>query len=290
VTALLPPDSIGAVLHQRLGALVADLHVRDEEVRDRVPDGVHQARVTSRRLRSALATFRPVLVREVTEPIRDDLRWLSLGLSDARDAEVVRARLRDVVASEVGRAEQGQVSRRVDAVLQELARAAEAEVDTTLGAHRYHALLGSLDRLVAHPPWSEAAARPAEKILAKRLRRERRRLDKRARRAAGLRDDPAAFDVAVHDMRKAAKRLRYAYEVAEPVLGEPERRVAARRLTKLLGERQDAVLTRDLLPRIEAAAASAGEDTEVYGRLQTSEAQRAAGLADDALRCLGPTV
>jgi len=277
---------MGAVLHRRLGELVADLHVRDGEIRDRVPDGVHQARVTSRRLRSALTTFRPVLVREVTDPISGDLRWMSLGLGDARDAEVVQSRLHRLIPEEARPQELEEVIRRTDEVVEEISREAQVKVDDTLSTYRYHALLASLDRLVAEPPWAKAASQPAEKVLERRLHKEQRRLDRRVRLAREVHDQPAAYDHAMHDVRKSAKRLRYAYEVAEPVLEVPEHRAAAREVTRLLGERQDTVLTRHLLPRIEAAAAAAAEDTEAYRRLHAHEEQRAARLADDALHLL----
>ena len=45
-----------------------------------------------------------------------------------------------------------------------------------------------------------------------------------ARRSPG---QPAAYDVAVHEVRKAVKRLRYAWEVAEPVIGADADRLAA---------------------------------------------------------------
>jgi CHAD domain-containing protein len=52
--------------------------------------------------------------------------------------------------------------------------------------------------------------------------------------------DPAAVDD-LHDMRIAAKRLRYVLEMSEPVLGEPAKRGAkrAKKLQDLLGEIHD---------------------------------------------------
>jgi hypothetical protein len=52
--------------------------------------------------------------------------------------------------------------------------------------------------------------------------------------------DPTAVE-ALHDMRIAAKRLRYVLELGEPVLGAPARRGAkeARRLQDLLGDIHD---------------------------------------------------
>jgi CHAD domain len=52
--------------------------------------------------------------------------------------------------------------------------------------------------------------------------------------------DPTAVE-ALHDMRIAAKRLRYVLEMGEPVLGAPAKRGAkeARRIQDLLGEIHD---------------------------------------------------
>jgi CHAD domain-containing protein len=284
----LPPESIGAVLHRRLGALVADLHLRDAEIRDRVPDGVHQARVTGRRIRSALTTFRPVVVREVTEPIRGDLRWLGRCLGDARDVEVADARMRRLVRDATPEEGLDAALIRLDTLVNGLARDAAARVEATLATDRYPALLGALDRLVSHPPWTARASRSATKELSRRLIREQRRLDRRAEAALDVREQPSAFDEAMHDVRKAAKRLRYTWEVAEPVLGKAasEQLSAARDVTRLLGERQDIVLTRSLLPRLEADASAEGDAASPWERLRRLEAERAHRIASDTLDLL----
>ncbi len=48
------------------------------------PEAVHQARVAVRRLRSDLRTFRPLAIREWSDRLRDELRWI--GASSARCA------------------------------------------------------------------------------------------------------------------------------------------------------------------------------------------------------------
>lgn len=281
------PKAIGAVLHVRLGALVAELHVRDGEIRDGVTDGLHQARVTCRRLRGALATLRSVLVPDVTEPIRDDLQWLALALGDARDAEVVRARLGRLVVEEVEPKHRDAVALRIDRLLVELDQAARQRVELTLVSERYHALLVALDRLVAHPPWTKKASRSAAKVLRRRLDQERHRVGREVARTVELRDHPG-YDGAVHDVRKAVKRLRYAWELAEPVLGEKAttQLAAAKALTKQLGERQDIVLTLALLPRLESYAAGEGEPTEPWELLRRVETERADHIASETLDML----
>lgn len=282
------PTTIGTVLHLRLGTLVAELHIRDSEIRDGVADGLHQARVTCRRLRAALATLRPVLLREVVDPVRDDLQWLALALGDARDVEVLRARLPRLVAETVEPEQRDAVRRRIDRLLEELDQTATARVEATLASERYHRLLVSLDRLVAHPPWTGKASRPAAKVLHRRLDKEAKRVGKEVAAAVALGDHSTAYDVVVHDVRKAVKRLRYAWELAEPVLGAKATRqlTAAKQLTKRLGERQDIVLTLALLPRLERDAAADGEPTRPWERLRRVETERASHIAAETLDML----
>jgi hypothetical protein len=61
--------------------------------------------------------------------------------------------------------------------------------------------------------------------------------------------DPTNVD-ALHDMRIAAKRLRYVLELHEPVLGEPSEKAAKRtkKLQDLLGEIHDCDV---MVPRVE---------------------------------------
>src|SRR6185436_14684991 len=81
----------------RLGTQLHELLLRDPLARENLPEGVHSMRVAVRRLRSALATGRPFLDRSVSEPLRDELEWLSDALGDARDAEMQRDRLEHAI-------------------------------------------------------------------------------------------------------------------------------------------------------------------------------------------------
>src|SRR5262249_5596076 len=65
----------------------------DLAVRRGAEDGVHQMRVTARRLRSILKTFRPLLDPEWATSLRSELSWLADSLGEARDHEVLLHRL-----------------------------------------------------------------------------------------------------------------------------------------------------------------------------------------------------
>jgi CHAD domain-containing protein len=89
--------------------------------------------------------------------------------------------------------------------------------------------------------------------------------------------------VALHDARKAAKRVRYLCEVAEPVVGSPaehlRKRVAG--LQELLGEHQDAVVARPALRRLGQAATGQGHNAFTYGVLYAVEHFRAERVERD---------
>jgi CHAD domain-containing protein len=72
-----------------VGAQASRLKTLDAAVRRDEADGVHQMRVTTRRLRAALQAFPMILPQPATAGLRDELRWLGQVLGDARDAEVL---------------------------------------------------------------------------------------------------------------------------------------------------------------------------------------------------------
>lgn len=218
-TVDLDEDSAGCLLHRRLTEQVALLRLHDSGIRRGVPDSVHQTRVTCRRLRAALATFRPLLDRTVTDPIREELRWVTHALGEARDAEVMHERLRGLVNEEPF--VEGPVRSRLRSTYLAREREAKRVVDAAMASERYFALLRSLEDLVSDPPWTDRAHDDARKLIKSRIRAERRRLGHRVEAAYDVPDlAGSALDIAVHDARKAAKRFRYAWEAAVPLLGE----------------------------------------------------------------------
>jgi CHAD domain-containing protein len=80
-------------------------------------------------------------------------------------------------------------------------------------------------------------------------------------------------------MRKAAKRLRYAAELAEPALGRPatELRKAVKEVQELLGEHQDSVVARGLLLELGAGRGNGF----AFGWLLRDEQARAERVEDD---------
>lgn len=276
-----PRRPAGLVLLRLLVEQQAELARRDSAIRRGEPDSVHTARIATRRMRSALTTFGALLDDEVAGSVGHELRWLARTLGDSRDVEVVHARLLHLLDAQPDGLVVGPVRRRIDATYRERQRRADEKVRVALASPRHLALLAALDDVVrAGPgleaPWTDLAARPARDVLRPLVREEWRDL----RRLVGAMPGATDHDAAVHDARKAAKRLRYVVESLVPVWGDDARALAgaAKRMSSVLGDRQDTVVARQDLLALAADAAAAGESAFTYGRLHAGEEVRAARL------------
>jgi CHAD domain-containing protein len=278
--------SAGDVVVAAVAAQIHALQDADLMVRTDQPDGVHQLRVACRRLRSILAAYRPVLVREATDDLRAELQWLGRALSPARDAEVAIEHLRQLVAAQPVELVLGPVAARLQQTEIKDHQQGTADAERTLGSERYFALRDRLDALVADPPLTPDAGQPADPVLRAVLARSTRRLRRAVHAARDLVDD-AHHDEALHAVRKAGKRVRYTAEVAAPVLGSPVTELVetTKDLQDLLGERQDTVVTREQCRQLGLAAFAAGENAWTYGRLEALEEARADRAAREFWSC-----
>ncbi|MCC3276688.1 MULTISPECIES: CYTH and CHAD domain-containing protein [unclassified Arthrobacter] len=269
--ALDADSPVGDLLQRYLREQFAELLRHEPRVRRGEPDGVHKMRVATRRLRSALASYRTAVEREPARSLRGELRWLARVLGEARDAQVMRHRLRDLVEAEPVDLVMGPVAARIDEELLHDYRQAYGRIREALGSGRYFSALDRLETLLAEPVWTTTAADPAGPAAARMIRRDRKRLHRRVREARDL--DGDEYAEAMHEARKDAKRLRYAAEVWEPVAPKEAGATveAAEHMQKILGEYQDSVVTRAYLRRMGAAASAAGENGFTYGRLHALE-------------------
>jgi CHAD domain-containing protein len=264
----------GEVVRAALQLQVAALQDADLMVRTGQPDGVHQVRVACRRLRSLLAAFRPVLDRTHTDPLREELAQVGAALSPTRDAEVALAHLRELVAGQPPELVLGPVAARLQQAAIKDEQAGDAAAREALTSAAYLQLRDDLDALVAEPPLTEDAGRPADQVLREVVARTARRL-RRAVRAA----QDSEHAEALHEVRKAAKRVRYTAEAAVPVLGRPVAELVStlKGVQDVLGDRQDTFVTRPLCLQLGLQAFAAGENAWTWGRLHALEEARCEG-------------
>ncbi|UZJ24194.1 CYTH and CHAD domain-containing protein [Rhodococcus antarcticus] len=275
-------SSAGDAVTAALRAQVHALWSWEPAVRADDTDAVHQARVTVRTLRSLLVTYRPVLERSTTDPVRDELRWFGGVLGAARDAEVARATCAALLDDEPSGLVLGPVPARIADTLDAAHARAHAAVVDALDGARWFRLLDALDALLADAGPARASTGRAGQVLPQcvhhdwvRLRRSVSALDGAA--------SPAERAALLHEVRKAAKRLRHGAESAAVVVGRPARRTArrARDVQRVLGTAQDAILARQVLRDTAAAADAAGEPTFTYGRLDARVEAGASHVEED---------
>lgn len=174
----------------------------------RAPEALHQARVALRRLRSALGIFRRVLGKRDSARFRADLGWLAQVLGHARDLDVL-------VAAAADKPGPGVV---FDAL--EVARDdAYAAVGETLASPRALTMMLDLAEWLATGDWATAAQTqalremPARQFAADALRRRRKAIKTGGKSLKTLRDAQR------HEVRKAAKTLRYSAEFFAGLFG-----------------------------------------------------------------------
>ena len=242
--------SAGDVVTRAVRRSVGRVLAHDPLVRLRVPVGdddtaVHQMRVGCRRLRSDLRTFAPLVSSSWARVLRGELKWLAGVLGEARDAEVLRARLRRTAAADgVCPLDSGAVDR-VDTVLAARQDKALAAVDEALRSRRYLALVDALLAAAQEPRLTPAAASPAVELLPRLVAGPFERLVQGARDRGGAGDlDPYGTDEQWHRVRIDGKRARYAVDAVAPVIGggAPKLAKALARVQNLLGEHQDAAV------------------------------------------------
>jgi CHAD domain-containing protein len=289
---------VGYLRAQRDAVVALEPPVRRDE-----PDAVHRMRVATRRLRTALRTFRP-LVHPAAAGLRDELAWLAGLLGVIRDAEVTAAAVDRALAAEPPELVVGPVRARVLGELRRTEARGRTVLLAALDGDRYGGLLASLGALAAQPLPDPAAA--TDRAVLRRVGRAVAAADwlliRAASNGAGFDPSPrrrwdgggrpswplsvageSTRDVQLHEARKATKRARYAVEAVLPAAGTPARRLIDRltAVQELLGAHHDTVSAREQLRRWALRAQAAGENAFSYGLLHGRQGALAERLEAD---------
>jgi CHAD domain-containing protein len=277
------PGSAGAVLLDYLRARAEHIRSHDLGVRRDTPDALHQMRVGAREMRSALRGFGRVVDRKATRPLAEELKWLGGELAPARDSEVVEQRLTELVNALPDELVLGPVAAQLTREMSRRRGDGQRRALAALDSDRYLRLHQMIDNLLADPPLTTKAARRARKELPMSVAKAYRRTAKRMDAALAL-EPGGDRDLALHEARKANKRLRYATELTTPSVGKKAKRLRrkVKKIHKLLGAHQDAVVARPMLRELAAHAHLDGGNGFTHGLLHGAETRR----AEDAERQL----
>lgn len=233
--------ALARIVHSCLNHLVANEAV---SVAGEDPEGIHQMRVALRRLRSAIALFRPFVPTDQYLWLVGEIKWLAGNLGPARDWDVflteLLAPVRDAFRQANGH------GRSAVADIEALAAAAEARrqqayetAREAIRSPRYTGFLLGLGAWVERRGWrdqpvSENAIRLFGPVtdLADHLLDKRH---KKARRAGHGFEELSVNDR--HQLRIALKKLRYATEFFRSLYDEKP----AKRYIQQLSAFQDAL-------------------------------------------------
>jgi len=238
-------DGLGIVVSHLLDVL---LHWADRCRVAAEPEAVHQARVATRRLRSALSIYKRVAACPELDALAAGLRECAGRLGAARDWDVF-------LEGTGARLAAGDPDPRITVLLRAAQRRrneAYAQLRLHLASPGFRTLEAGLGCAAALRPW-ERTADPAD------LRREtaafaadvlRRRM-KRVRKAGrGVAELPIP---ALHELRKECKRLRYAAEFFAPGFPKKATKAFGKRLAALqeaLGALNDAAQAGTLMAQL----------------------------------------
>jgi CHAD domain-containing protein len=177
--------------------------------------------------------------------VRSDLKWFGSVLGEVRDLDVLQKYLEASRRSGLADTEGTTVLLSRLGAQRETAGQALAQA---LTSERYLMLLDKLDAAATNPPvlgHGRAGGRridpagPAARYLPQLVRKEWKKLQASIRRS-----DTDPTDHNLHRVRIRAKQIRYASELAEPIVGRQARRTAktAKQVQNLIGGHQDAVV------------------------------------------------
>jgi CHAD domain-containing protein len=265
-------STTGEVLQAGLIDAARRLIENDAIVRaDENPEGVHQARVGTRRFRAHLRTFHPIIDSDWAAPVASELKWFASTLGPVRDADVMGDRFRRQL-HELDEPADTVVASALFSQLDVERHEALATLLTAMETPRYRRLLALTVDAARDPQLKAKAQRPALEYLSKLVRKP---FDRVRRDVEALPPDPP--DEMLHRLRVRVKRARYSVDAAAGVVGRPARLLqrSLRSLQEVLGDHQDAVVAESWLrAHVPALSPSAALVAGELVAVQRTEAER----------------
>jgi len=238
------------------------------------PEGIHQMRVVTRRLRAALKAFRDVLPRKQAGFLAGEARWLCEVLGAVRDLDVHMEHV-ERYRRKAPKARSGSLDA-YERHLDDDHRLAHRCFVRALESRRYADFLKSFaafNNTVGSMTDDDSLTIQtfARSYLPGRLRSIRK---------AGRKISSQSKDKEMHRLRIRIKRLRYQLEILEGPYGKSLRRASRdlRRLQGRLGDHQDACVAQLVLKDYRDNQASGRREKRTFDWLIETERDRATSL------------
>jgi inorganic triphosphatase YgiF len=204
-----------------------------EDGRD--PEGVHQLRVSLRRLRAAIDLMRSVGTLSNLESMGSEARWLAHNMSPARDWDIFKLHTLPMIAKACPSVTGFDA---LEQVTEKRQSAAYDKVRHELGDRRCASFVIGLGGWIEARGWRNDVApedlgqltEPATNFAQRILSAQYAKVLKRGRRFKSLKPDQ------LHRVRLAAKKLRYVGDFLLPLYGD---RKSTKRYSRKLAELQE---------------------------------------------------
>jgi len=245
--------SAGQAFHRIIASALRQLYHNEVPTLEGSPGGVHQARVSIRRIRAALRAFKKVLPYDKRKAFNGEFRWFQLRLAPARDWHVFLSETLPKIESF-----QPYATDNLDK-LHKLAarerRRATRDAKELFRSRRYTRLLLQFQRWLMtldakQSPLDTDVSEFATTVL-KKCRRDFL-LDTRPLSRMTMEE--------LHDLRKRGKKARYATEFFSDLWTEAEIKSTVRAMEKIqdmLGKVNDASVARQVLAGVSPRALNA---------------------------------
>ncbi|MBF0621543.1 MAG: CHAD domain-containing protein [Magnetococcales bacterium] len=226
--------------------------------------GVHQVRVSYRRMRSAVKNFRRALPRELTDPMAGEMKWFSRELGPARDLDVF---LDEVLEPLSGKLEPSAGEAKLKELIQKERESAYNRVRSAIGSKRYRRFCHDFEIWVKESGWRKRASgkqkkvmdTPIKKYAAKELERRFVRFVAFGKKRQEMDDDQ------LHRLRIQGKEIRYACEFFTPIFGAQSIQSFVNKMKgvqSILGTVHDMAVMPEMLDRI--AEKAQDDDVTAY--------------------------
>ncbi|MEO8740530.1 MAG: CHAD domain-containing protein [Casimicrobiaceae bacterium] len=208
---------------------------------------LHQMRIGARRLRSLIRLIRGIKAMELPAPLAEELRWLAASLGPARDWDVFVDEVLPPIARHFS-ARRELTSIRIRAARRRAQQRASAQA--AVASPRFLQVLlalGGFFASLADAPATPDAPPPALAFATALLAAREQKLRKLGKRLA------SATSTERHEVRIAAKKLRYAAEFFAPLFPDRRARTYVRSLSRLqstLGVLNDVAAAERLLAEL----------------------------------------
>jgi inorganic triphosphatase YgiF len=263
-------DPVLKLLYEYLAQQLEIIHRQHPRALEGIdPEGVHQLRVATRRLRAIFAAFHDILGEEITAHFNSELRWLARNLGRARDADVIERDAKD--SDDTG-------PRGYERFLEQETICAYEHLIDILHTERYSVLDEELTRFVSAGPPADTQT-PFDDLSIATCASTKVQAALQDLLAHGNAIDPTPPAKQLHKLRIETKRFRYLIDFFSIVQVDKWIHLteAVKKLQDVLGEHQDAVAAQEQLANFAIAIPADDDSLEkllATARLMQAEKER----------------